>query len=134
MIALQDARRADAGERKSDRKAATLRERVALFKSHVLPVLQIELLRDSGGDPEEYRRRMAAFLTEHGEGASLTLSAEDDLGRERLCRYGLRPPFSLSRFRVLRDGRISYRVKKSSRRLSRCRIMTPVECIARLCS
>jgi hypothetical protein len=34
----------------------------------------------------------------------------------------------------LRDGRISYRVKMSSRRVSRCRIMTPVECIARLCA
>ncbi len=61
--------------------------------------------------------------------ASLTITADDDLGRERLCRYNLRPPFSLSRFRVLRDGRISYRVKKSSRRVSRCRIMTPIECL-----
>jgi hypothetical protein len=66
--------------------------------------------------------------------ASFTISAEDDLGRERLSRYGLRPPFSLSRLRVLRDGRISYQVKKSSRRISRCRLMTPVECIARLCA
>jgi hypothetical protein len=65
---------------------------------------------------------------------SYALAADDDLGRERLCRYGLRTPFSLSRFRVLRDGRISYRVKKSSRRVSPCRIMTPVECIARLCA
>ena len=75
-------------------------------------------------------------ITRHGFNlhASLTLEADDDLGRERLCRYGLRPPFALSRFRVLRDGRISYRVKKSSRRSSRCRIMTPVECIARLCA
>ena len=75
-------------------------------------------------------------VTRHGFNlhASLTIDAHDDLGRERLCRYGLRPPFSLSRMRVLRDGRISYRVKKSSRRLSRCRIMTPVECIARLCA
>jgi hypothetical protein len=75
-------------------------------------------------------------VTRHGFNlhASLTIAANDDLGRERLCRYGLRPPFSLSRFRVLRDGRISYRVKKSARRSSRCRIMTPVECIARLCA
>ena len=33
-----------------------------------------------------------------------------------------------------RDGCISYRMKKSARRSSRCRIMTPVECIARLCA
>ena len=66
--------------------------------------------------------------------ASVTIQADDDLGRERICRYGLRPPFSLSRFRRLRDGRIAYRIKKSARRASRCRIMTPVECIARLCA
>jgi len=66
--------------------------------------------------------------------ASLTIAADDDLGRERLCRYGLRPAFSLARLRVLRDGTISYRVKKSSRRASRCRLMTPVECLARLCA
>jgi hypothetical protein len=43
----------------------------------------------------------------------------------------------LSRCRAsacFRDGRISYRVTKSVRRSSRCRIMTPVECIARLCA
>jgi len=44
------------------------------------------------------------------------------------------PPFSLAHFRVLSDGRISYRVKKSSRRASRCRIMTPASFLARLCA
>ena len=44
----------------------------------------------------------------------------------RLWLLGLAPP----RFRVLRDSRISYQLKKSSRRASRCRIVTPVECIA----
>ena len=91
---------------------------------------------DSDGPAEPAGPLRDEAVTRHGFNmhASLTISADDDLGRERLCRYGLRPPFSLSRFRVLRDGRISYRVKKSSRRVSRCRIMTPVECIARLCA
>jgi len=44
---------------------------------------------------------------------------------------GMRPPFSLDRFGVLRDGRVLYRVKKSGNRASRVRIMTPVECLAR---
>ena len=67
-------------------------------------------------------------VTRHGFNlhASLTIAAADDLG--------LRPPFSMSRFRVLSDGRISYRVKKSSRRVSHCRIMTLASCIARLCA
>lgn len=100
----------------------------------------VENIKDDAGEPEGPAEPAAPLrdeaVTGHGFNvhASLTIAAEDDLGRERLCRYGLRPPFSLSRFRMLRDGRISYRVKKSARRSVRCRIMTPVECIARLCA
>jgi hypothetical protein len=101
----------------------------------------VENVKDDSGQSEGPAEPAAPAsideaVTRHGFNlhASLTIHADDDLGRERLCRYGLRPPFSLSRFRVLRDGRISYRVKKSSRRVSPCRIMTPVECIARLCA
>ncbi len=91
---------------------------------------------ESDGPAEPAAPLRDEAVTRHGFNlhASLTIAADDDLGRERLCRYGLRPPLSLSRLRVLRDGRISYRVKKSSRRVSRCRIMTPVEWIARLCA
>jgi hypothetical protein len=91
---------------------------------------------ESEGPAEPAALRVDEAVTRHGFNmhASLTVGAADDLGRERLCRYGLRPPLSLARLRVLRDGRLSYRVKKSSRRVSRCRIMTPVECIARLCA
>ena len=100
----------------------------------------LENVKDDTGESEGPAEPAAPFVdeavTRHGFNlhASLTITADDDLGRERLCRYGLRPPFSLSRFRVLRDGRISYRVKKSSRRVSRCRIMTPASFLARLCA
>ena len=57
--------------------------------------------------------------------AVVTIAASDDMGRERLCRYGLRPPFSLARFRVLRDGRIACRVKKVGHGKSKRRVMTP---------
>ena len=66
--------------------------------------------------------------------ASVTIAANDDFGRERLFRYGLRPPFALSRMRMLSDGRVAYRVKKAGRGKASYRIMTPVECIARLCA
>ena len=55
-------------------------------------------------------RVMASTCTQASPSPPTMISAES--------AYGLRP-FSLSRFRVLRDGRISYRVKKSSRRTSR---------------
>lgn len=66
--------------------------------------------------------------------ANVRIAAEDDTGRERLCRYITRPPFSLGRFRRLRDGNIAYRVKKVSRHRATERVMAPVECLARLAS
>ncbi len=76
----------------------------------------VENIKDDTGESEGPAEPAAPFVdeavTRHGFNlhASLTLDADDDLGRERLGRYGLRPPFSLARSRVLRDGRISYRV------------------------
>jgi len=64
--------------------------------------------------------------------ASVTLRAEDDVGRERLCRYVLRPAFSLERIAVQRDGHVSYRVKKVSRSRATHRVMTPLEFLGRL--
>jgi hypothetical protein len=71
----------------------------------------LENVRDDTGESEGPAEPAAPFVdeavTRHGFNlhASLTITADDDLGRERLCRYGLRPPFSLSRFRGRRDGR-----------------------------
>jgi hypothetical protein len=66
--------------------------------------------------------------------AAVTVAADDDMGRERLFRYGLRPPFALSRLRRLADGRMAYRIKKAGRGVAKWRVMTPVECIGRLCA
>ncbi|HVJ93401.1 MAG TPA: transposase [Labilithrix sp.] len=64
--------------------------------------------------------------------ASVQIGAEDDRGRERLCRYGARPPFSLERFRVLPAGRIAYRIKTLGVGRAKYRVMTPLELLARL--
>ena len=64
--------------------------------------------------------------------ASVRIAAEDDSGRERLCRYGARPPFSLERLRLLPGGRIAYRIKKLGAGRAKHRVMTPVELLARL--
>ena len=64
--------------------------------------------------------------------ASAPLRADDDVGRERLCRYLTRPAFSLERIRILRDGNVAYRVKRVSRNRVTERVMTPVEFMARL--
>ncbi len=64
--------------------------------------------------------------------ASVHLAANDDVGRERLCRYRNRPAFSLARLRLGRDGNVSYRLEKANRgRVTEC-VMTPLEALARL--
>lgn len=44
--------------------------------------------------------------------AQTTVSALDRAGLERLCRYGLRSSFALSRLSVRDDGRLSYQLKR----------------------
>jgi len=48
--------------------------------------------------------------------AARTVEAEDRVGLERLCRYGLRPPFSVERFSLAPDGRIRYELRKTTAR------------------
>ncbi|MFC1482477.1 transposase, partial [Myxococcota bacterium] len=44
--------------------------------------------------------------------AATAIAAEDRAGLERLCRYGLRAPFSLKRFSLLPDGRVRYELRR----------------------
>jgi hypothetical protein len=64
--------------------------------------------------------------------AGVRIGAGDDLGRERLARYALRPPLSLERLRRLPGGRIAYRLKYVRRGRGKHRVMTPMEFMARL--
>jgi hypothetical protein len=64
--------------------------------------------------------------------AGVRIEAGDDLGRERLCRYGARPPLSLERLRRLPGGRVAYRVKYMRRGHAKHRVMTGIELLARL--
>jgi hypothetical protein len=64
--------------------------------------------------------------------AGVRIEAGVDLGRERLCRYGARPPLSLERLRRLSGGRVAYRVKYVSRGRAKHRVMTSIELLARL--
>jgi hypothetical protein len=64
--------------------------------------------------------------------AGTRIEAGDDMGRERLARYGARPPLSLERLRRLPGGRVGYRLKYVTRGRGRFRIMTGLEFMARL--
>ena len=64
--------------------------------------------------------------------AGVRIEAGDDVGRERLARYGARPPLSLERLRRLPGGRVAYRLKYVSRGRGKHRIMSGLEFMARL--
>jgi hypothetical protein len=63
--------------------------------------------------------------------AGVRIEAGDHLGRERLARYGARPPLSLDRLRRLPGGRVGYRLKYVRRGPGKYRIMTGLELMAR---
>ena len=65
--------------------------------------------------------------------ADLTDAGADRDGRERLCRYILRPPLVLERLSRTQDGRIAYERKYKSEGASHV-VMTPNELLARLAS
>ena len=64
--------------------------------------------------------------------AGVRIDAGDDLGRERLARYGSRPPLSLARLRRLPGGRVAYRLKYVSHGRGKHRVMSGLEFMARL--
>lgn len=64
--------------------------------------------------------------------AGVRIEAGDDMGREKLMRYGCRPPLSLGRLRRLPGGRVAYRLKYVGRGRGKFRVMTGTEFMARL--
>ncbi len=60
------------------------------------------------------------------EGEAVDLEGFNLHARERLMRYGARPPFALDRLRRLPDGQIAYRVKKLRGGRAKHRVMTPL--------
>ncbi len=64
--------------------------------------------------------------------ATVAIAADDDIARERLMRYGARPPIALDRLRWLPGGRVAYRIKGLRDGRAKHRVMTPLEFLARL--
>ncbi len=90
---------------------------------------------DAHADPDERPDKPALAVERDGFNlhAAVRIEAGDDLGRERLCRYGARPPLSLERLRRLPGGRVSYRLKYVDRgRRGKHRVMAGIEFMARL--
>ncbi len=66
--------------------------------------------------------------------ALLGVRLRDRVALERLCRYGLRAPFAVSRFSLAADGRIVYRLRKPWPKPggARCLVLEPGELLKRL--
>ncbi len=63
--------------------------------------------------PDEFRHsRHGAFLDGFSLHAGVRIHGNDRDGRERLCRYLLRPPLSLQRLSQGEEGRLVYRMKR----------------------
>ena len=82
---------------------------------------------DGHGAAEERPDKPALAVERDGFNvhAGVRIEAGDNLGRERLARYGARPPLSLERLRRLPGGRVAYRLKYVDRgRRGKNRVMT----------
>jgi len=64
--------------------------------------------------------------------ADLRIEKGDRLGRERLLRYGLRPPFADEQIRLTPDGRIAFALRKARKNGDTHRFYTPVQLLRRL--
>ena len=81
-------------------------------------------------DPFPHARR-SAFLDGFSLHAGVRIHGNDREGRERLCRYALRPPLALQRLTQGQEGQLVYRMKRP-RGGSLLLVLTPDELLARL--
>jgi len=69
-------------------------------------------ISNEGWEHPQQARRLCADVDGFSLYAGTSVAAEDRAGLERLCRYGLRSSFALSRLSLLDDGRVCYRLKR----------------------
>jgi hypothetical protein len=84
---------------------------IAMGRGNVSTLPRDGAHEDGHGAAEE-RPDKPALAVEHdgfNVHAGVRIEAGDDLGRERLARYGARPPLSLERLRRLPGGHVAYR-------------------------
>jgi len=87
----------------------------------------------AGPDERRTRARVRCATVEgYTLHANVFIPAHDREGLERLCRYGARPSFSLSRLSELPDGRLEYRTRKKLKDGSRKLVLTREQLLGRL--
>jgi hypothetical protein len=69
-------------------------------------------LRPARGGSHRPKKPLSAVVAGFSLHAARTVTEDDREGLERLCRYGLRSPFSQERLSLLPDGRVVYRLAR----------------------
>jgi hypothetical protein len=86
---------------------------------------------EPNADLDRKEARFSARVDGFDVHCAVRVAADDDVRRERLVRTCARPPLSLDRIDVQRDGRIASRLKLPRRGRTH-RVMDPLEFMARL--
>jgi hypothetical protein len=105
---------------------------IAIGRGQVSTLPNVDSLPHDAGDTAPDGPVLGVDLDGFNLHAGVRIAAGDDLGRERLCRYGARPPLSLERLRRLPGGRVAYRLKYVGRGRGKHRVMSAMEFMARL--
>ncbi len=97
----------------------------------------IAVLRRRGRLDDEEPERLT-HLRARQDGVSLhagtALHANDRIGLERLCRYGLRPPLAVGRLTEAADGSVLYEMKRRFADGRRVLRFAPRDLLLRLCA
>jgi hypothetical protein len=125
------------GERSNESPAQTALDAcavIAIGRGQLATLPRAETVDAAGQDHDlpPDRTGLAVDLDGFNLHAGVRIEAGDDLGRERLVRYGARPPLCLDRLRRLPGGRVAYRLKYVARGRAKFRVMTGMEFMARL--
>jgi hypothetical protein len=121
----------DQSHERAEPDAITACAQLSLFPGAFVGRPHAVAARDEHEDFEPKRSKYAASWSGFNIHCGVHVAKDNDVGREKLIRYCARPPLSLERIEILRDGNIAYRVKYP-RNGKTHRVMTPVEFLARV--
>jgi Putative transposase len=83
---------------------------------------------------DPHPRRRSAFHRGFSLHPSVSVHKNDRQGFLRLCRYGLRPPFSLERMSLLPSGEVAYRMKRALPDGTKTLELWPIDFLRRVAS
>jgi hypothetical protein len=114
-----------------ERTAAALREALAKAVEPPLPKSGLDL---QGLGPEAMSAPLCAKVAGFSLHASRVVDEWDREGLERLCRYGLRAPFSQERLSQREDGRVAYHLRRPwpNAAGATCLLLDPTDLLRRL--